>query len=420
MRLLIVNFAGDIRTDFQRLAAGGDETYYAQKYSLDAYAGLKKYADEVAVLVYITQENYNVVLPNGIRAIGCGFCDYQDINVQKVIESIEDYSPTHLIISLFDTDLLCWAVSKNVPTLTTFLGTVPTRNRSIFHSMVRRFKNQKIIGLLNKPNVQWVGSYGINSSRRLQHLGVKSEKIIPWDLLVDSNPGNFLPKPSPSRNKSFHLCYVGSISESKGVGDLLKAVKKLKEKSFSIHLDIVGSDHSNFAKDLISKLNIEDCVKLLGFVSNHMIEPLMHQSDLVVVPSRHTYPEGFPLVIHHALRACTPIVASDHPMFEGYLQHSVNAMIFPEGNVLSLSNCIAEVLTSVELYERISKNSHETWRQLRLPVKWADLANRWLSHTSIDQQWLTKHSLSKVTKQISAVQPLDNKTVYGSVTVNRA
>ncbi|MBD1873890.1 glycosyltransferase family 4 protein [Nodosilinea sp. FACHB-131] len=403
MRLLIVNFAGDIRTDFHRLASGGDETYYAQKYSLEAYAGLKKYADKVATLVYITQEAYNVVLPNGVQTIGCGFHEHHDIDVKTIIQLIEEYNPTHLILSLFDTDVLNWAVSHNIPTLTTFLGTAPTRNTSVLHRAVRRIKNQKIVMLLNKPVIQWIGSYGINSSRRLQRLGVRPEKIIPWDFLVDSDPGSFSPKPLSFNRKNWNLCYVGNICESKGVGDLLKAVKRLKEKSLPIHLDIVGSDHSNFAKDLISKLGIQDCVNLLGFVPNHTVEPLMNQADLVIVPSHHTYPEGFPLVIHHALRACTPIVASDHPMFEGYLQHGVNAMIFPEGNVPALSSCIEEVLTNAELYERISKNSHETWHQLRLPVKWADLANQWLSQTPSTQQWLASHSLAKINKQMAIV-----------------
>lgn len=403
MRLLIVNFAGDIRTDFQRLASGGDETYYAQKYSIDAYAGLRQYADEVANLVYLTPEAYDVVLSNGVRAIGCGFHQYKDINIQKVIQLIEEYNPTHLIVSLFDADVLNWAVNHRIPTITTFLGTIPTQNASVVHSLVRRIKNQRIVGLLNQPNIHWVGSYGINSSKRLQRLGVKPEKIVPWDFLVDPNPGKFLPKPFPSDKRIWNLCYVGNICEAKGVGDLLKAVKVLKGKSIPVKLSVVGSDNSNFAKDLISTLDIADCVELLGFVSNHTVEPLMNQADLVIVPSRHTYPEGFPLVIHHALKACTPIVASDHPMFGGYLRHGVNAMIFPEGNILALSACIEDVLTNAELYERISKISHETWHKLRLPVKWADLANRWINQSLSGQKWLASHSLANTTKQLALV-----------------
>ena len=156
----------------------------------------------------------------------------------------------------------------------------------------------------------------------------------------------------------------------------------------------MGSDETSFAKDLIAKLDLEDSVKLLGFVPNHEVEPLMNSMDLVIVPSRHNYPEGFPLVIHHALRACTPIVASDHPMFKGYLQHHVNAMIFPEAKVSDLANCVEEVLTNADLYQRISAASHATWHQLRLPVKWADLVNRWVSQSSVDRQWLAENSLN--------------------------
>ncbi|MFQ4136196.1 glycosyltransferase [Nodosilinea sp. PGN35] len=393
MRLLIVNFAGDIRKDFYRLASGGDETYYAQKYSIDAYARLRTFANEVANLVYLTQESYDETLPNGIRAIGCGFHHYQDIDFQKIINLVEAYNPTHLIISSMDKDVLKWAADREIPTITTFLGAIPVRNISILHNVVRRLKNQEIVAILNRPNFQWIGSYGINSSRRLQQLGVKPKKIIPWDFLVDHSPGGFLPKSSPLPRKNWKLCYVGSVSEDKGVGDLLKAIKVLKDKALPIHLDLVGSDDSGFAKKMISQLGIEDCVKPVGFVPNHAVEPLMNQADLVVVPSRHRYPEGFPLVIHHALRACTPIVASDHPMFEGYLRHGVNAMIFPEGNSLALSTCVERVLTNAELYESISRSSHPTWCQLRLPVKWADLAHRWISQTEDDQQWLACHSL---------------------------
>lgn len=394
MRLLIVNFAGDIRTDFYRLSSGGDETYYAQKYSIEAYAKLRQYAEEVADLVYITQEAYDELLPNGVRAIGCGFHQYEDIDPEKVIQSIEKYNPTHLVLFTVDKNVLNWAVEKKIPTITTFANAISMQSSSPLHSLIRRIKNHRVVSLLNQPNIEWVGSYGMNSSRKLQQLGVRPEKIVPWDFLIDANPGDFSPKLLQSDQQNWNLCYIGAICEEKGVGDLLKAVKKLKSKSVPVHLNLVGSDNTNFAKDMIAKLDLKDSVELLGFVPNHEVEPLMNSMDLVIVPSRHNYPEGFPLVIHHALRACTPVVASDHPMFRGYLQHHVNAMIFPEANVSALADCVEEVLTNADIYQRISEVSHATWRQLRLPVKWADLVGRWVSQSPVDDQWLTDHSLN--------------------------
>ncbi|NEQ88464.1 MAG: glycosyl transferase family 1, partial [Moorea sp. SIO2I5] len=42
MRLLIIQYAGDYREAFERLANGGPETYYAQKYSVDSVAEIGK------------------------------------------------------------------------------------------------------------------------------------------------------------------------------------------------------------------------------------------------------------------------------------------------------------------------------------------------------------------------------------------
>jgi glycosyltransferase involved in cell wall biosynthesis len=123
----------------------------------------------------------------------------------------------------------------------------------------------------------------------------------------------------------------------------------------------------------------------------------MHQADIVLVPSQHHYVEGFPLVIQHALRSRTPLVVSNHPMFLDYLHHGSNAMIFPAGNASALASCVAELLTHPDLYTHLSTQSHNTWKQLRLPVKWADLIERWVQGTESDRQWLSDHRLTAMT-----------------------
>jgi hypothetical protein len=89
MRLLILQYAGDYREVVQRFAEGGEGTYYAQKYSVDAVAEIGKQIEEVAVLCYLTTEPYNEVVQNGVRAIGVGF--NQKIHIQKLINS----NPAH-------------------------------------------------------------------------------------------------------------------------------------------------------------------------------------------------------------------------------------------------------------------------------------------------------------------------------------
>ena len=84
MRLVIVQYAGDYAEAFQRLGKGGSETYYAQKYSVDAVTEMAKRAEveSLTVICCMTPEFEDVVLENGVRAIGCGFTD--KINSQKL------------------------------------------------------------------------------------------------------------------------------------------------------------------------------------------------------------------------------------------------------------------------------------------------------------------------------------------------
>lgn len=386
MRLLIIQYAGDYREAFERLANGGSETYYAQKYSVDAVAEIGKQIGEVATLCCMTEKPYNQLLEKGVRAIGAGFNG--EINVKKLIKLIEDYNPTHLVIRTPIREVFRWAIDNSVPTLALFAESIPT-------TKVRdKFRNYLLSQFLNNDRIQWIGSYGIDSSRVLQEIGVKSDKIIPWSFIVTETPESLSPKTLPAQPKSWQLFYIGSMIEAKGVGDILESIAKLKANKFPIKLKIAGNDKTGFFANKVKHLQIEDCVEFLGIVPNKTVVPLMRESDLVLVPSRHEFPEGFPLAITHALCARTPIIASDHPMFINKLKDGISAKIFPAGNSVALAESIEKLLSDSDLYHNLSIVSYETWKSLQLPVKFADLINRWLHDSLENEQWLVEHRLS--------------------------
>ncbi|EMI21849.1 group 1 glycosyl transferase [Rhodopirellula maiorica SM1] len=386
--------AGDVRETYHRLASGGLETYHAQRYSLDSYAAINKLVDEFTVMTSATEERYDEVLPNGVRAIGAGLASGADSDT--LIRLISRHAPTHLAIHPIDSAVIRWAARQQIPAITTLANTLAREKCGFPRNIVREAKTRRTARALNRDNFRWVGSYGINSSRELARLGVNPEKIIPWDYLIDTDPGPFTAKQSPSDRDHFTLCYVGTVSEGKGVAEMIEAVAILNSMSINVTLKLVGPDTANFARVHCTRHDVEDRVELLGLMPSDSIEPLMHECDLVMVPSRHDYPEGFPLVIHHALRACTPTIASDHPMFASHLKHRENAMIFPQKDAKKMAECIAETLTTPELYESISAASHATWKRLRLPVKWADLTTRWIRNDRDDQDWLSERSLANL------------------------
>jgi glycosyltransferase involved in cell wall biosynthesis len=386
MRLVIVQYAGDYQEAYERLAKGGQENYYAQKYSVDTVTEIRKRLESVTVICCMTPEPYDVLLENSVRAIGAGF--NQKLNTKKLIELIAKQNPTHLMMRIPTTEVFNWANKNKIRTIAAFAESIFTT------SWKDKVRNYLLARSLNNSQIEWVGTYGLTSSILFQKVGINPNKIIPWDFLIDSDSGSLPAKQLPDKLNALKLFYAGSLIQSKGVGDILEAVAKLKERNISVNLKLVGKGEDQLFAERVEQLKIQDSVEFLGIVPTDTLEPLMRESDLVLITSRHEYPEGFPLTIQHALRTRTPIVASDHPMFTIHLQHRNNAMIFEAGNSQALAECIEEVMSDSTLYQHLSLVSHATWNQLRLPVKWAELIEHWLDDSPESKEWLFEQRLA--------------------------
>lgn len=387
VRLLIVQYAGDYREAVGNFALGGDETYHCQKYSVDAVAEIKEKVSEVATLCCLTKEPYNEMLVNGVRGIGAGF--YRKIQARKLIRLVEEYNCSHLIIRSPIRELLSWAIMSKVKTLAILADSFNSKG------VRNKIRNYQLANLLNNKQIDWVGNNNIAASISLAQIGVKAEKIIPWEWDIDLNPNFFSPKILPTnKDIPWQLLYVGKVNESKGVGDVLEAIVKLKAKGLSIKLKVAGEGNIENFKLRVRQLKIEDSVDFLGLIPNKEVIPLMRETDIVLVPTRHEYPEGFPKTIVQALCSRTPIVASDHPMFRSTLIHQTNAMIFPASDSVALTLCVEKLLSDSELYNSLSIESYKTWESLQIPVKWQDLINRWLFDSPENKKWLFEHRLS--------------------------
>ena len=295
-----------------------------------------------------------------------------------------------------------WAARKKVKTITLLADSF---NQEGF---AQKIKTAFLAWLLNQDCVEWVGNHGVNSCYSLQNIGVNPDKIIPWDWPHTKTPEAYSPKDLRIDAGAWSLIFVGSVIETKGVGDILRAIAKLRDQQMPVTLNIVGKGQIQQFSDQAKHLGIESAVQFLGLVPNNQIIQLMREADLVLVPSRHEYPEGLPLTIYEALCAHTPIIASDHPMFRGNLEHGVSAMIFPAGNADEIVNHIHRLLTESALYHTISAASYDTWKQLQIPVKWADFINQWLNNSPENHKWLSEHCLSS--KRYQSAHNLRGKT----------
>jgi calcineurin-like phosphoesterase len=98
MRIVIVQYAGDYREAAGRIDATGQETYYAQKYSVDAVAQLAHCCESVAVICGLTETAYDELLDNGVHAIGAGFS--APFDERALIDLVAREKPDRLIVRM--------------------------------------------------------------------------------------------------------------------------------------------------------------------------------------------------------------------------------------------------------------------------------------------------------------------------------
>jgi len=385
MRILLVQYTGGFREAVNRLREGGEETYYAQRYSVDTIAHIGQQVEEMAALVCITPDRYDEMLPNGIRAIGAGF-DKSWRN-QDLITLIEAQKPTHIILTFPSREVLQWAIRQRIPTIAVLADSFP------LDGWRNKWRNYRLARLLNHKQIEWVGNHNINSSLSLQAIGVNPDKIIPWDWVSVVTPEAFAPK-HLSTSGTWRLAYVGTISQTKGIGDILEAIAILKARNIDVTLKLAGRGDVDAFKQQAQRLGIANAIDFLGLVPHPKIVHFMRDADAVIIPSRHEYPEGLPMTIYEALCARTPIVASDHPMFCGKLTDGVSAVVFPAQTPLALADSIEKLLTHPTLYYQLSQASGAVWQQLQIPVKFADVLNHWLFDAPTAKPWLANYRLA--------------------------
>jgi glycosyltransferase involved in cell wall biosynthesis len=314
---------------------------------------------EVTVICGVSREPYDTNLPNGVRAIGLGL--QSGFDERALIRPLRDTE--RLIVMTPALPVLRWAKSNRIRTLVAMADSFPSKG------IKRWARNRVAAHLLN--SAEWIGNHQRPASLSLKQIGVDPSKIIPWDW-----PSNHRPDDYPDRRREagpLKLAFVGSVSELKGAGDLIRALPD------DTHLTLYGP--------IVDIMPQRPNITYAGSVPNAQIPVAMREADAIVVPSRREYPEGLPLVILEALATHTPIIASNHPMF----QLGDAALSFEAGNVDALAGAIRRLGNDPNLYSRLSACSAEVWHRLQVPVKFGDLVSHWLDD---DAEWLSSQALT--------------------------
>lgn len=389
MRLVFVQH-GDYRDAFLRFAASSPETYYQQRYTVDFVGGLAAQLEQVSVICVDAEAAYRERLDNRVTAIGLRL--YGGDAPTALEELIEREAPTHVVLRTPIESVLRRALAESWSVLPLLADSFEQRG-------LRKWWRARRLGrLLRDPRIAWVGNHGVRAAQSLRRIGVPAEKILAFDLPPAATPAHVAAKPAPNGG-AWRLIYVGALNWSKGLGDAIDALALLVEKGRQAALTVIGEDRTGEFARYAESCGIAQQVVFLGRTAHAEVLRQMHEHDVVLVPSRHDFPEGMPYTIYEAFCSRTPLVASDHPMFQGNVVDGVSGLIFAAGRPAALAAACERLMTSPELYRRLSESSLEAWRRLQLNVEWSDLIRRFLDGPEKHRAWLAAHSLAAVERE---------------------
>jgi glycosyltransferase involved in cell wall biosynthesis len=397
-RVLLIQFSGDYREGYNRLASGGEETYHSQRYSVEETAEIGRKFGAVGVLCCCCEKPYDEVMGDGVRAMGAGLSP-QDFQLGRVTAKIEAFGPTHVVLKFPLTDAMSWALDRGVEilpcladsfTLST-IGLSPIR--ALARTVKHHFRSRRLAKLSNSPRVRWVANHNVAACRDLARIGIDPRKIVPWDVVHATTPEMYEPRPGPVAGSPWRLLFVGGITEQKGVGDAIEAVAELKRRGRDVEFRLIGKGDIDHFLRQARTAGVADQVHFEGLQPNSHVVSAMRASDLVVIPSRHVYSEAQPFVFYEAFATRTPVLCSDHPMFKGNVREDA-ARFVPEQRPLAYAYAVEAILSDHELYRRMSIATLDAWHHFQCPVKLHELLYHWIGGSPDDERWLAERSLA--------------------------
>lgn len=127
---------------------------------------------------------------------------------------------------------------------------------------------------------------------------------------------------------------------------------KLSEKNIKLFICGDGDDKESL-QHLISTLQLQTHVKLLGFVEN--VSEYIRNAKYLVLSSRV---EGFPMVLIEALQQQTPVIAFDCKSGPSeIIQHKINGLLVEDQNFANLKDAMRLLIENIDLYMDCKQNT---------------------------------------------------------------
>lgn len=138
--------------------------------------------------------------------------------------------------------------------------------------------------------------------------------------------------------------FMGKVGDRKGAFDLIRAFANYSEIENS-ELIMCGDGDVDKAKELVSKLKLNNKIKVVGWVDKAQKAHYYRNSQVVVLPS---YDEGLPMTILEAMSCKKIVVSTPVGGIPEVIKDGVNGYLVEPGNLESISKGLIKAAENVD------------------------------------------------------------------------
>lgn len=196
---------------------------------------------------------------------------------------------------------------------------------------------------------------------------------MPNGIVLSNANGNTV-----SRRTRVHIVCVGATTREKGIFDALEVFRAVHVTHPDAILTVAGGgrDFDSF-KSAVASAGLENCVRVLGWVSRPEIDALLHDADVFLFPS---HAECMPNAVLEAMAAGLPVVSTRVGAIADAIQTGETGFLTDVGNIGAMVDAVEQLLGDPELRARMGFKARE------IVAKQYDIENVWIVYAKALRQ----------------------------------
>lgn len=220
-------------------------------------------------------------------------------------------------------------------------------------------KNASFDKYINSFSVNWVETK--NMKLKLEKLGINNAAALPnFKDLKNVAPSDY-------SDDVFRFCTFSRVMREKGIEEAIDVIKKINSEAGKIvcTLDIYGVVDDGYV-DAFEKLKVlfGDEVRYGGLVPYSESVSVLKNYYALLFPT-YWDGEGFPGTILDAYASGIPVIASDWNYNRELVNHLKTGLLYPEGDMKSLYDCVKWVVENRKQVNNIRRNCAEEYLQYK-------------------------------------------------------